>query len=249
MPGRIITRDELIAATPPKHDTAIHWHARAYVERYSVDQTTYADNLIRSERLCTPAEIKRSGSGSRYNGLLADILHKMDAPEDGGVESLGNLLTTVGLTAITSLLIGVTPSAKLYPLGPVSGTNLHAACGVGTNGGTIGSGPAVGDTALVGDGTANALYQAQDGSFPTVSAGVMTGQTTFASGDANFAWNAWCWVAGNAAGSITKGNAIAAIMTTNTTTFAMWNHKAPASSLGTKASGAAWVFTTTITLS
>jgi hypothetical protein len=29
----------------------------------------------------------------------------------------------------------------------------------------------------------------------------------------------------------------------------MWNHKVPASSLGTKSSGAAWVFTTTITLS
>jgi hypothetical protein len=29
----------------------------------------------------------------------------------------------------------------------------------------------------------------------------------------------------------------------------MWNHKVPAASLGTKAAGAAWVFTTTITLS
>lgn len=39
--------------------------------------------------------------------------------------------------------------------------------------------------------TTNTLRKAMDSTFPTVSANVLTFQSTFASGDANFAWNEW----------------------------------------------------------
>lgn len=151
-------------------------------------------------------------------------------PEDGVAEAAGNLLVTVGLARITNLITG----------GGAQAFN-HAAAIVGVGAGTTAA--AVGDTALTDDNTANAWYQQADASNPTVSNGVITCVATFAAADANFAWQEWCWAVGDG-GTITAGTHLAAVTATAPT---MLNHKVE--SLGTKGSGAAWVLTSTVTLS
>jgi hypothetical protein len=149
-------------------------------------------------------------------------------PEDGITEEPGNLLVTVGLNLLTELIEGGggTPFA-------------HADAIIGVGAGTTTA--VIGDTALTDDNTANAYYQQADASFPTQSNGVITAQATFASGNANFAWQEWCLATGS--GGITAGDHLSAVATS----VIMLNHKV--ASLGTKASGASWVFTATCTLS
>jgi hypothetical protein len=150
-------------------------------------------------------------------------------PEDGYVEAHGNLLVTVGLSLITNLLIGGTTAGSIK--------NAQAICGTGATA----TAATVADTALGADG-GSAYYQQADATYPSRSNGVMTMVSTFASGNGNFAWQEWCW-ASCTSGSITGGATLASVATG----VVMWNHKVQ--SLGTKASGASWVFTTTITLS
>lgn len=149
-------------------------------------------------------------------------------PEDGVTEEPGNQLVTVGLALITALIEGGagTPFA-----------HADAIVGVGT-----GTTSAITDTALDNDNSANAWYQQADASYPTQSNGVMSCQATVASGNGNFAWNEWCLATGS--GGITSGTHLSAVATSVT----MLNHKAGASLLGTKSSGASWVFVSTITL-
>jgi len=147
-------------------------------------------------------------------------------PEDGVTEEPGNLMVTVGLNLLTALLEGGagTPFA-----------HADAIVGVGTNS----TAATVADTALGADNSSNAYYQQADSSYPTQSNGVITCQSTFASGNANFAWNEWCAATGS--GGITPGNHLSAVATG----VVMLNHKV--ASLGTKSSGASWVFSLTIT--
>lgn len=91
----------------------------------------------------------------------------------------------------------------------------------------------------VGDGTAafavtqtdlqgtNKLRKAMDAGYPTRSGNQLTFRSTFGGTEANFAWNEW-GVFNAATGRV------------------MMNRKVE--SLGTKASGATWVLTVTITL-
>jgi hypothetical protein len=159
--------------------------------------------------------------GARLSLLFRD-------PEDGVAEEPGNLMVTVGLNLLTALLEGGagTPFAHADAIVGVGATSTAAT---------------VADTALGADNTANAYYQQADASNPSQSNGVITCQATFASGSANFAWNEWCFATGS--GGITAGTHLSAVATSPV----MLNHKVPASSLGTKASGAAWVFVGTIT--
>lgn len=213
----------------PRHD-GLNWLAHCKIEKFSPDQAFYAEQRLRQDGRRVP---KDAANRPRYRSVLASALHGFCAvPEDGIREEAGNLLVTVGLNLITNLLIGGTTAGSIK--------NAQAINGVGT--GTTAA--AVGDTHLTNDATANAYYQQADATFPTQSNGLMTMQSTFASGNANFAWNEWCW-ASCTSGTITAGTTLASVATG----VVMWNHKVPASSLGTKASGAAWVFTTTITLS
>ena len=154
----------------------------------------------------------------------------LGTPEDGIAEADGNLLVTVGLNVITNLIIGGGDN-------PLSHAN--AIVGVGTST----TAAAITDTALGADNTSNAYYQQADSSFPTQANGVITTQATFATGNANFAWQEWCLAIGGG-GTITAGDHLSAMTGTAPT---MLNHKVPGS-LGTKGSGAAWVFSTTITL-
>lgn len=73
----------------------------------------------------------------------------------------------------------------------------------------------------------NKLRKAMDATYPTVAANVITFRSTFATGDANFAWNEWGVF--NAASGGT-----------------MLNRKVE--SLGTKTSAQTWQFTVQITL-
>lgn len=142
----------------------------------------------------------------------------------------GNLLTTAGLGRITSLIVGA---------GGTTFSNTNAAIGVGTSS----TGELVGNTALGGDGNAStARYNACDATYPSASAGVITAVATYDSGEANFAWNEWCWVIAPA--TITEGATLASL---SSGTEVMLNRKV--ASMGTKGSGATWVFTTTVTLS
>ena len=186
------------------------WHAHVRVDKYSQDQTEWV--------------ARRSGIVAPQGALLRRLAGE---PEDGVAEADGNLLVTVGLDQITKLLIGSAATTL---------SNAHAIVGVGNST----TAAAVGDTALGADGTANAYYQGADASNPTQSNGVITCVSTFATGNANFAWQEWCLAA--ATGTLTPGTTLASVGTSPV----MWNHKVQ--SLGTKASGS-WVLTATITLS
>lgn len=195
----------------------INWLAFAHVDKYSPDQVTWATAKL----------------GYEPKGFELDLLFK-SGPEDGTVESKGNLLTTAGLQRITNLIIGAG--------GQAFASTATAALGVGSTA----TAANVADTALGADGTAEngtvgCRYQAVD-STPTAVNGVITAVSTFASGFGNFAWQEWCWAA------ITGGlTANATLANVGTTSEQMLNHKV--TPLGTKVSGASWVFTTTVTLS
>lgn len=136
----------------------------------------------------------------------------------------GNALTTAGLARITNLITAGGGTAYTNTTGRI-----------GTGNGT--SAFSAGQTDLqASSGSSNRWFQALDGSYPSVSNGVMTSRATFGTSDGNYAWEEWCWDIGTA--TVSSG------ATVNST---MLNRKV--ASLGTKASGASWVFTTTITLS
>lgn len=189
---------------------AISWHARAHVDKYSDDQVAYA-------RL----RLGREPDGAELAALFA-------APEDGTADADGNLLVTAGLDAITKLLIN-TGSPQAFS-GPT-----RAIVGVGATS-TVAT---VADTALGADG-GSAYYQGCDASNPTQANGVITCVCTFATGNANFAWQEWCWA--TCTGAITPGATLASVATGTK----LWNHKIQ--SLGTKVSGS-WVLTSTVTIS
>lgn len=140
------------------------------------------------------------------------------------IEVDGNLLTTAGLTRLTSLLTAGGGQAM---------TNTSTRLGVGNGAGTA----AVGDTDLSASaGSANRWFQIMDATFPSVAAGVVTYKSTFATGDGNFAWNEWGLDIGTP--TVTSGNTVNAVL---------FNHKTSAA-LGTKASGS-WALTVTVTFS
>lgn len=141
----------------------------------------------------------------------------------------GNELTTVGLSAITGLLLGLG--------GQAFSSTTQAAIGVGATNTAF----ALGNTALAGDGSSTtAWYQTVDAT-PSRVNGVMSAAATFASGNANFAWNEWGWV--TATSAITPGATLASI---SAGTEVLWNRKV--ASLGTKVVGAVWTLSSTITL-
>jgi hypothetical protein len=198
----------------------IKWVVEARVDKYTDAQTAFV---------------------SAKTGILSpvgDDLRKFcREPEDGVAYAHGNLLTTVGLTAITALLVGTGGSGALYNL-KAGSPSTNAVMGVGSTS----TAAAITDVALGADNTSGAWYQVMDNTYPTVSAGVITGQCSVATGNANYAWNEWCFASGT--GAVTNGIAIGSVFATNASK-AMWNHKIQ--SLGTKSSGT-WVLVATVTL-
>ena len=157
------------------------------------------------------------------SGLLepsGDLLSAYGVMPYETIEVEGNLLTTAGLTRLTALLIA---SGS-----PQAVTNTSARIGVGNSN----TAAAVGQTDLQG---ASKYFKVMDATFPTVSGGEVTLKSSFATGDANFAWEEWCVDIGTP--TVTSGATVNACML---------NRKV--ASLGTKASGT-WALTVTITFS
>lgn len=186
-------------------EDTLQWHAALTIEKFDEDATAYAEaRIVRP----TAADFARLGI------TPFDVAH---------VES--NLLTTAGLTRITSLIIAG---------GGQAATNTSARLGVGNGAGTA----AVGDTDLSASaGSTNRWFNIMDATFPSTSAGVITFKSTFASADGNFAWNEWAIDIGTP--TVTSSATVAATLLNHKTSIAQ----------GTKASGQSWAATATITLS
>lgn len=92
------------------------------------------------------------------------------------VEGVGNLLTTLGATALWTLLIGG---------GGTTFANANAHLGVGDSN----TAAAAGQTDL--QAASNKLRKAMDATFPTVATDTITFKSTFGTGDANWAWQEW----------------------------------------------------------
>lgn len=131
----------------------------------------------------------------------------------GVLKGKGNLLLTVGIAIILDKLIGA-GSAQIFD-------NGHARIGVGTGS----TAAAIGDTDLQTAG----VWKAMDATYPSRAVSVLTFQSTFASADANQAWNEW---------AIDNGSVAHVLL----------NHKAPVT-LGTKSSGETWILQVTVTQS
>jgi hypothetical protein len=157
-----------------------------------------------------------------YEPVLADFERLGIAPDEI-VTAEGNELTTAGLNRLASLFTGTGQGFSL----------TNSVIGVGN--GTTGFLPAQTDL------TGASKYFQSTGTGPadgvSVTGAVITAIATFTGANANFAWEEWCWVATDAAktSGATKPNGV------------MMNRKVQA--LGTKASGASWTLTTTVTLS
>lgn len=188
-----------------QRNDGIRWHAFARVEKFDDDQVVWV---------------------RRKTGILAppgDLLAAHLAPSEV-VEEPGNLLTTAGLTRLTSLQTGA---------GGQAATNTAARIGVGNGAGTA----AVGDADLsAAAGAGNRYFQPMDATYPQASGGVTTFKATFGPSDGNFAWNEWGIDIG--APTVTGGTTVNACLL---------NHRTSAA-LGTKTTGT-WAFTVTITIS
>jgi hypothetical protein len=208
----------------------LHWHPRVRVEKYSIDQTSWAQRTL-------------DGSGMQLHGNYLRGLFP-NGPEDGYAEDEGNMVVAGGLASLVQLILGVAQSSTIRAM-----TNAQTVIGVGSGA----TAAVVGDTHLGADGTTpngttGAYYQQADSGYPswagagTLNGGQVNGQCTFAAGNANCQWNEWCYAVGS--GAITPGSTLASVFGTG---GFMVSHKVPASTLGQKGAGAAWVFTNTLT--
>lgn len=197
--------------TPVAHTEAIDWHAEMTVYKFHEDKAL--------------AAVARFG----HEPTLDELLRAGWTPDEV-VHVDGNLLTTVGLTRLTSLFTGA---------GGQAFDNTHGFIGVGTSTTTA----VVGDVALGGNGgSTTALYRPLDATYPTTSAGVISANSTFSGSDANFAWNEWGIGISNSS-SPTAANAIASVGTSPI----LVNHKIQ--TMGTKSSPAIWGAMATLTIS
>ncbi|MFG1683519.1 hypothetical protein ACGFNP_25345 [Nonomuraea sp. NPDC049269] len=181
-----------------------HW----LIDRFDADQTAWVQ---RRSRLAAPC----AADFARFGVLPYET-----------TEVHGNLVTTAGLSRLTSLLIAGGGQAI---------TNTSARIGVGN---ATSPAAAVGDTNLSASaGSANRWFQIMDASYPQVSAGVLTLKATLGTADGNFAWNEF----GIDIGTPT----VASGATVNATLF---NHKTSIAQ-GTKVAGQTWAATATCTFS
>lgn len=158
-----------------------------------------------------------------YEPKGADFERLRIKPNDQA-EAKGNALENAGLTRITTLIIGGGGLAYTATTGRIgTGDSTTAFDATHTD-------------LQAASGSTHRYFMTLDATYPQVSVGVITSRATFGTADGNYAWQEWCW-------DVTAAT-VAAGTTVGTT---MLNRKV--ASLGTKASGASWVFTTTITLS
>jgi hypothetical protein len=230
-----------MSRTPARceHD-GIKWFPRVTVEKYSPDQSAWAERKLHNE-LSWGRRLLVETLGVRVPRLHGDWLREVfREPEDGFAHCQGNSLVNGGLDKLTGLLVASSP-VSLMP-------NAQAICGVGTD--STATVPTQTHLAPVtGEGAAATFYQQMDATYPLADGtthGQLDGQATFVSTSANFAsgWVEWCW-ASTTAGAITAGNTLSGLSSGTETMFNRWT----GTTLGTKGAGATWVFSTTISFS
>lgn len=171
------------------------------------------------------------------NHYTLDYLKKKYGAEPTSVlETEGNYLTNVGRVRVADLTVGNGTPKQL--VSPYAGTGVGDASTLATQANIQGQ------TAL--QATTNLLYKPLDstptsGTVAGSTSGVITAQTTYQTGDANFAWNEWCLTVATAT-SVSSSS-----FATATTSGIMLNRAV--TSLGTKVSTAVWVLQVTVTLS
>jgi hypothetical protein len=235
-----------VLARPCSHE-GIRWRPTVTVEKYSVDQTAWAERRLARIGTAFIAHLG-IGVGCLHGSWLRELFP--GGPEDGYAHDEGNSMVNGGLTNVINLLTGAAPSgAAGRPLSLATGGSAAGSpcVGVGTDGATAFNASQAHLANASGEGSANSWYQSMDATFPTLTTpATINGQSTFAAGAANFSWLEWCWVAG--AGVPTSGAVLASVYAT-AGSACMMNRKIPAGGLGTKMSGAAWVFATTVVFS
>jgi hypothetical protein len=215
----------------------IKWFPRVTIEKYSPDQSAWAERRLREE-LSWGRRLLVARLGVRVPRLHGDWLREVfGEPEDGLAFTQGNSLVNGGLDALTAFISG-TAGPQL--------NNTHGICGVGS--GTTAW--AATQTALAGDGVSTtAWYQAHDTGYPKVDGtvhGQLDGQATVASSNGNFNWQEWCWATATGTVGANTGFTLSSLVASSTQVmFNRWT----GTSLGTKGSGATWVFSSTITFS
>lgn len=237
-----------------EHDS-IKWFPRGTVEKYSPDQSAFAEARL-AEQLSWRRRplVARFGLDRLLLGrpvvvarLHGDWLRDLfpAGPELGYGYTVGNSLVNGGLDALTGLLTGTGSKQAL-----TGGATPQVVCGVGS--GTNATTATM--TALQLDGTAangstGAFYQSMDANYPAVDGtvhGQLDGQATVTGSNGNLNWQEWCWASSTVAVGATTGATLANVPATGTKVmFNRWT----GTSLGTKGSGATWVFSTTITFS
>ena len=176
-------------------------------------------NVLKYDEAATAWLTRRLGRDPQYLDFRAE---KIIPFEVGTVER--NLLTTAGLTRITSLIIGGGGQAL---------TNTSGRIGVGNGAGSA----AIGDTDLgAAAGASNRYFQPFDATYPTVLAGVITAYATFASANGNFAWNEFGIDIGTP--TVAGGTTVNAVLLNHKTSIAQ----------GTKTAGQSWTAQATITI-
>lgn len=219
----------------------VKWYPRSVIAKYSPDQSAWAERKLREE-LSWGRRLLVARLGIRVPRLHGDWLREVfGEPEDGYAYTEGNNLVNGGLDALANLLVGAANQA----LDPA-----NAICGVGS--GTTAW--AAAQAALVADGTTpngttGAWYRAMDATYPKVDGtihGQLDGQSTFGSTEGNLNWQEWCWASATGTNpTMTAGATLSGITAGTEVMFNRWT----GTSLGTKGSGATWVFSTTISFS
>jgi hypothetical protein len=210
-------------------------YARSDIEAAVRDRVLIPQALGRTDRLLLGAFRPARAIVERgIEAVQADELDALGITPFSLTEAEHNLEVYTGLNNMLRLLIGAAVSA-----GGTNYANGSARLCVGDGGGTVPT-AAVTDTALTA--TSNRYNQACDATYPSVPSGgnnsasaILTAQSTFPTGQANFVWNEWAMDKGGSSGSgaIASGD--------------MFNHKGV--NLGTKTSAAAWALVATVTQS
>lgn len=198
----------------------INWWPNARIEKWEAEtlrELTHEFNLTKEPNSYTLDYLK-----AKYGAEPTKVL-----------EVEGNSLTNTGRVRVTDLVIGNGTPKQL--------TSVYGGTGVGDST-TANPNP---NTFTTLQAATNVLYKPLDGapSDGTVGSnpGVITAQTTYQTGDANFAWNEWGLVIS------TAQTVSSATFATATTSGILLNRAV--TSLGTKVSTAVWVLQVTVTLS
>lgn len=183
----------------------IKWHAFMHVDKYD------------------PALVEELTRHLGHEPTAEDIA-RLGVDASSVSETDGNLIVTVGLTRITSLITGSGLA--------LTNTTMRTAVGNST------TAALVGDTDLnAAAGSTNRWHQIMDATYPQTSAGIITARSTFGTSDGNFAWEEWGWDVNTATVTSTNSKSTATLI----------NHKV--GSNGTKPNGAIWIASSTVTLS